>query len=73
MRLISALLESYRSIADAPEHADPLGFLMAHMVNFVPCAWIISQMRTKTKVRWQDGSVTEESSLGLVPYRNVDE
>jgi hypothetical protein len=33
----------------------------------------IIENRTTLKLRWQDGTETEELSVGFVPYRNVDE
>ena len=33
----------------------------------------VVENRTTLKLRWQDGTETEELSVGFVPYRNVDE
>ncbi|WOO78553.1 putative ubiquitin-conjugating enzyme E2 23 [Vanrija pseudolonga] len=33
----------------------------------------VVENRTKLKLRWQDGTETEEFSVGFVPYRNVDD
>jgi hypothetical protein len=35
--------------------------------------WHVSDIRATLRVRWQDGSETEEPANGFVPYRNVDE
>ena len=33
----------------------------------------VVETKLKIKVRWQDGSESEEEPLGLVPYQNIDE
>jgi hypothetical protein len=33
----------------------------------------VVETKLKIKVRWQDGSETEEDPLNLVPYQNIDE
>lgn len=33
----------------------------------------VVETKLKIKVRWQDGSESDEEPLGLVPYQNIDE
>lgn len=45
-----------------------------HMRGTYPLrVYKVVENRTKLKLRWQDGTETEEHSAGFVPYRNVDD
>lgn len=33
----------------------------------------ITDVRSSLKLRWQDGSITQEVASDLVPYQNIDE
>lgn len=41
--------------------------------TFLLRVYKVVENRTKLKLRWQDGTETEEYSVGFVPYRNVDD
>lgn len=45
-----------------------------HMKGTMPLkVYRVVENRTKLKLRWQDGTETDEYATGFVPYRNVDE
>ena len=47
----------------------PFGFPLSNIRQ----VYGVTDVQTDLRLRWQDGSETVESSLGLMPYRNVDE
>jgi hypothetical protein len=50
------------------------GKATAHFNNtFQLRVYRVVENRTTLRLRWQDGTETEELSVGFVPYRNVDE
>jgi ubiquitin-conjugating enzyme E2 O len=62
---------TFRHEADQAAYSATATF---HLRNTFPLrVYKVIQNRTKLKLRWQDGTETEEFSSGFVPYRNVDE